>query len=149
MFVSDLAGLLGTAFCFAIAFGYIRACDARREAVVNENIILLLISAALRVYLVYAMLRPEKFKVITNGWLQIATFFLLVLLATKPLRLYMARVFEGRRTLLDPRLVSVEKLLCRMTRGCDTYNTAAVRAAWRAARECARSQSGTGCFNSQ
>jgi len=28
---------------------------------VNENIILLLISAALLVYLVYAMLRPEKF----------------------------------------------------------------------------------------
>jgi len=28
---------------------------------VSENIILLLISAALLVYLVYAMLRPEKF----------------------------------------------------------------------------------------
>ena len=52
----------------------------------------------------------------TNGWLQIVTFFLLVLLATKPLGLYMARVFEGRRTLLDPLLVPVEKLLYRMTR---------------------------------
>jgi K+-transporting ATPase ATPase A chain len=54
--------------------------------------------------------------VTTNGWLQIVTFFLLVLLATKPLGLYMARVFEGRRTLLDPLLVPVEKLLYRMTR---------------------------------
>jgi potassium-transporting ATPase potassium-binding subunit len=54
--------------------------------------------------------------VTTNGWLQIAAFFLLVLLATKPLGLYMARVFEGRRTLLDPLLVPVERLLYRMTR---------------------------------
>jgi potassium-transporting ATPase potassium-binding subunit len=54
--------------------------------------------------------------VTTNGWLQIVIFFFLVLLATKPLGLYMARVFEGRRTLLDPLLVPVEKLLYRMTR---------------------------------
>jgi hypothetical protein len=31
MFVSDLNGLLGTAFCFAIAFGYIKACDAMKR----------------------------------------------------------------------------------------------------------------------
>jgi potassium-transporting ATPase potassium-binding subunit len=54
--------------------------------------------------------------VTTNGWLQIVIFFFLVLLATKPLGLYMARVFEGRRTLLDPLLVPIEKLLYRMTR---------------------------------
>ena len=29
-----------------------------------------------------------------NGWLQIAVFFVLVLLAAKPLGLYMARVYE-------------------------------------------------------
>jgi potassium-transporting ATPase potassium-binding subunit len=51
-----------------------------------------------------------------NGWLQIAIFFLLVLLTTKPLGRYMARVFEGRRTFLDPVLVPVEKLLYRLTR---------------------------------
>src|SRR5690242_4444201 len=50
-----------------------------------------------------------------NGWLQIAVFFALVLLTTKPLGKYMARVFEGRRTLLDPILVPVERLLYRMT----------------------------------
>jgi len=50
-----------------------------------------------------------------NGWLQIAVFFALVLLTTKPLGKYMARVFEGRRTLLDPILVPVERFLYRMT----------------------------------
>ena len=51
-----------------------------------------------------------------NGWLQIAIFFLLVLLTTKPLGRYMARVFEGRRTFLDPLLVPIERLLYRITR---------------------------------
>ncbi len=32
-----------------------------------------------------------------TGWLQLAVFFLLVLLVTKPLGAYMARVFEGER----------------------------------------------------
>jgi K+-transporting ATPase ATPase A chain len=50
-----------------------------------------------------------------NGWLQIAVFFLLILLTAKPLGRYMARVFEGRKTLLDPLLVPVERLLYRMT----------------------------------
>jgi hypothetical protein len=27
MFLSEFIGLLGTAFCFAIAFAYVRACD--------------------------------------------------------------------------------------------------------------------------
>jgi K+-transporting ATPase ATPase A chain len=51
-----------------------------------------------------------------NGWLQIAAFFLLVVLSAKPLGRYMTRVFEGRRTLLDPLLLPLEKLLYRMTR---------------------------------
>jgi K+-transporting ATPase ATPase A chain len=51
-----------------------------------------------------------------NGWLQITIFFLLILLTTKPLGRYMARVFEGRKTFLDPLLVPVEKLLYRLTR---------------------------------
>ncbi len=37
-----------------------------------------------------------------NGILQILLFFALVLLATKPLGAYMARVFNGERTLLSP-----------------------------------------------
>jgi K+-transporting ATPase ATPase A chain len=51
----------------------------------------------------------------TNGWLQIAVFFALVLLTAKPMGLYMARVYERQKTLLDPVLGPVERLLYRMT----------------------------------
>ena len=50
-----------------------------------------------------------------NGWLQIFLLFGVVLLATKPLGLYMARVFEGEHTWLDPILSPVERLLYRLT----------------------------------
>ena len=50
-----------------------------------------------------------------NGWLQIAVFFALILLAARPMGSYMTRVFEGRKTLLDPLLVPVERLLYRLT----------------------------------
>ena len=52
----------------------------------------------------------------TNGWLQIGVFFALVLLAAKPMGLYMAQVYERRRTWLDPVLGPVERLLYRLTR---------------------------------
>ena len=51
-----------------------------------------------------------------NGWLQIAVFFLFVVLAARPLGRYMASVFERRKTLLDPLLLPIERLLYRMTR---------------------------------
>ena len=50
-----------------------------------------------------------------NGWLQIAIFFFLILLTARPLGRYMASVFEGRKTLLDPILLPVERLLYRLT----------------------------------
>ena len=50
-----------------------------------------------------------------NGWLQIAFFFVLLLLAAKPLGLYMARVYERKKTWLDPVLGPVERLLYRIT----------------------------------
>ena len=50
-----------------------------------------------------------------NGWLQIAVFFALLLLAAKPLGLYMARVYERKKTWLDPVLGPVERLLYRVT----------------------------------
>jgi len=50
-----------------------------------------------------------------NGWLQIAVFFALVLLAAKPIGLYMARVYGREKTWLDPVLGPVERLLYRMT----------------------------------
>jgi len=51
-----------------------------------------------------------------NGWLQILLFFALILLVTKPLGVFMARVFNRERTFLDPVLRPVEKLIYRATR---------------------------------
>jgi potassium-transporting ATPase potassium-binding subunit len=48
------------------------------------------------------------------GWLQAGLFFLIVLALTKPLGLYMARIFEGERTWLSPVLLPVEKLIYRL-----------------------------------
>ena len=50
-----------------------------------------------------------------NGWMQILLFIAAVLLLAKPMGTYMTRVFERRRTLLDPVLVPCERLLYRMT----------------------------------
>ena len=49
------------------------------------------------------------------GWLQIALFFLAVLLTIKPLGLYMARVFAGERTVLSPVLGRLEADLYRIS----------------------------------
>ncbi len=50
-----------------------------------------------------------------NGWLQIAVFFLLVLALTKPLGVFMTRVFNRERTFMDPVLRPMERLLYRVT----------------------------------
>ncbi len=50
-----------------------------------------------------------------NGWLQILLFFALVLAVTKPLGVFMARVFKGERTFLYPLLRPVERLIYRLT----------------------------------
>ena len=50
-----------------------------------------------------------------NGWLQILFFLALVFLVTKPLGVYMARLFAGERTFLHPVLRPIEKLLYRLT----------------------------------
>ncbi len=51
----------------------------------------------------------------SNGWLQVAVFFALVLLAAKPMGLYMAQVYERKKTWLDPVLGPVERVLYRLT----------------------------------
>jgi potassium-transporting ATPase potassium-binding subunit len=48
------------------------------------------------------------------GILQIIIFFTLILLFTKPLGLYMARVFEGQRTFLHPILRPIEILIYKL-----------------------------------
>ncbi|MBX9592630.1 MAG: potassium-transporting ATPase subunit KdpA [Hyphomonadaceae bacterium] len=44
-----------------------------------------------------------------NGWLQIGLMFVLVIATARPLGIYMASVFEGRPTVLDPVLRPVER----------------------------------------
>jgi potassium-transporting ATPase potassium-binding subunit len=48
------------------------------------------------------------------GWLQFAVFFLIVLALTKPVGIYLARVFQGERTWLSPVLVPVERVIYRL-----------------------------------
>jgi K+-transporting ATPase ATPase A chain len=50
-----------------------------------------------------------------NGWFQIAFFTLLVLAVTKPLGLFMTRVFNRERTFLDPVLRPIERVIYRVT----------------------------------
>ena len=50
-----------------------------------------------------------------NGWFQILLFLALVLLVTKPLGIFMARVFNREKTFMDPVLRPVERLLYRVT----------------------------------
>src|SRR5690242_12372454 len=50
-----------------------------------------------------------------NGWLQILFFLVLVFLVTKPMGVFMTRVFNRERTFMDPVLRPVERLLYRVT----------------------------------
>src|ERR1035438_4340195 len=51
----------------------------------------------------------------TNGWIQIGVFLALILAITKPLGVFMAKVFSGERTLFDPVARPIERLLYRVT----------------------------------
>jgi K+-transporting ATPase ATPase A chain len=50
-----------------------------------------------------------------NGWFQIAFFILLILAVTKPMGVFMARVFNREKTFMDPVLRPLERLLYRVT----------------------------------
>jgi len=50
-----------------------------------------------------------------NGWIQILLFLGLIFAVTKPLGVFMARVFNRERTFLDPIARPVERLLYRVT----------------------------------
>src|SRR5207248_9050395 len=49
------------------------------------------------------------------GWFQILLFFALILAVTKPLGIFMARVFNRERTFMDLALRPLERLLYRLT----------------------------------
>ena len=50
-----------------------------------------------------------------NGWLQIVIFLALVLAVTKPMGIFMTRVFNRERTFMDPVLRPIERLIYRTT----------------------------------
>jgi len=50
-----------------------------------------------------------------NGWLQILLFLVLVFLVTKPMGVFMTRVFNREKTFMDPVLRPVERLLYRVS----------------------------------
>ncbi|MFZ0463270.1 MAG: potassium-transporting ATPase subunit KdpA [Candidatus Acidiferrales bacterium] len=50
-----------------------------------------------------------------NGWFQIGLFLLIILAITKPMGVYMARVFTRQKTFLDPVARPVERLIYRLT----------------------------------
>ena len=51
----------------------------------------------------------------TNGWMQIFVFLALILAITKPLGVFMAKVFSGERTFVDPVARPIERFLYRVT----------------------------------
>jgi len=50
-----------------------------------------------------------------NGWFQIGLYLFVIFLVTKPLGVFMARVFNREKTFLDPILRPIEKLVYRLT----------------------------------
>jgi potassium-transporting ATPase potassium-binding subunit len=50
-----------------------------------------------------------------NGWFQILFFLALIFLVTKPMGVFMTKVFNRERTFMDPVLQPLEKLLYRVT----------------------------------
>lgn len=50
-----------------------------------------------------------------NSWLQLAFYIAVLLLLAKPLGSFMARIYQGERTFLDPVLGPVERLLYRLS----------------------------------
>ncbi|HZV60402.1 MAG TPA: potassium-transporting ATPase subunit KdpA [Candidatus Eremiobacteraceae bacterium] len=50
-----------------------------------------------------------------NGWFQIGFFLLVIFLITKPVGVFLARVFSGEKTFLDSVLRPIERLIYRLT----------------------------------
>ena len=50
-----------------------------------------------------------------NGWFQIGLFLLVILLITRPLGVFLSRVFSGEKTFFDRVLRPIEKLIYRLT----------------------------------
>lgn len=50
-----------------------------------------------------------------SSWIQLIFYLVVLLLLAKPLGIFMARVFQGERTFLDPVIVPIERLIYRLS----------------------------------
>ena len=80
------------------------------------------------------------------GIYQILFFFLVILALTKPLGMFMARVFEGERTFLHPVLRPLEVLIYKLSRR-PRGRRAALDGTTRA--RCSRSASPSSCSSTR
>jgi len=64
-------------------------------------------------------LRPaeggEIVNMTANGWFQIGFYLLVIFLLTKPVGIFMTRVFNREKTFLDPALRPIERVVYRLT----------------------------------
>jgi K+-transporting ATPase ATPase A chain len=60
------------------------------------------------------IIKAGEVRMTLNGWLQILVFFVILILVTKPLGSFMARVYQGERTFLTPVFAPVEKGIYRL-----------------------------------
>jgi K+-transporting ATPase ATPase A chain len=58
---------------------------------------------------------PGAIVMTANGWFQIFLFLFLVFLVTKPVGIFLTKVFNRERTFIDPVLRPIERLLYRVT----------------------------------
>ena len=89
----------------------------RRRLSMFDYIVSGIVAVLLLVYLGWAMFQPEKvLRVVmtTNGVLQILVFFGITVLVTKPLGLFMSRLFQGERTFLHPLCRPLEVLVYKL-----------------------------------
>ncbi len=100
-----------------VAIAYVWACDRleiRSEYHAGQYRASRNLHSHGRVFVGGAALAGEVLTMTANGWLQIGLFFAVLLAVTKPLGVFMARVFEGEKTFLDPVLRPIERLIYRL-----------------------------------
>src|SRR5712692_10780966 len=67
---------------------------------------------------VFALRPPEGGEILNmtaNGWFQIGFYLLVIFLLTKPVGIFMTRVFNREKTFLDPVLRPIERVVYRLT----------------------------------
>ena len=73
-----------------------------------------LIAAGLLIYLFIVSIKAGDVRMTLNGILQIAFYLVVLVLAVKPLGIFMARVYQRERTFLDPIFGPLERFIYRL-----------------------------------